>query len=267
MQTASSRPFINFISLPPWVVTSLDFNECPSPLRLAGVRESNQHFFDQLASEADPARRGDMFHEYMSVKFALHQWADYRESARKSLRNSYVRYLRGWGLDSNSMEGAVLKGWVLSRFGIPPTYHKGRLSGHPYEECPAFALDLMRGSARTNAIYSQFDLIFEFCQYELKRRWPYEKSLTLYRGTHDPEEYEVLDSQQERRKEVIQLNNISSFTSDREKAWEFGSTVWRVKVPLVKVFFFSELLPDSLLKGEDEYLLIGGCYRVKKLLY
>ncbi len=267
MPNALSRPFINYIAHPPWVVTSLDFNERPEALRLAGVRESNQHFFAQLDGEMDKQRRGEMFHEYMSVKFALHQWEDYRASARKSLRNSYVRYLRGWGVDSNSIEGAVLKGWVLSRFGIPPTFHKSLIRGNPYEANPAFAIDLIKGSARTNAIYSQFDLLFEFCQYELKRRLPYETMLTLYRGTHDPEEYQVLDTTDVRGKEVIELNNISSFTSDREKAWEFGSTVWRVKVPTVKVFFYSELLPDSLLKGEDEYLLIGGRYQVKKLLY
>lgn len=267
MEASHTRPFINFISYPPWVVASLDFNEAPSALRLAGVRESNQNFFDLLDGEASAMRRGEMLHEYMSVKFALHQWEAYHASARKSLRNSYIRYLRGWGVDSNSIEGAVLKGWVLSRFGIPPTFHKGLIHGNPFEAHPAFAIDLIKGSARTNAIYSQFDLIFEFCQYELKRRSPYETSLTLYRGTHDPEEYQVLDCQQGRREKVVQLNNISSFTSDREKAWEFGSTVWRVKVPLVKVFFYSELLPDSILKGEDEYLLIGGRYQVKQLLY
>ncbi|CAA6677158.1 MULTISPECIES: NAD(+)--dinitrogen-reductase ADP-D-ribosyltransferase [unclassified Lentimonas] len=267
MQTTHARPFINFISHPPWVVTSLDFNETPSSIHLAGVRESNQHFFEQLEEEPNPKRRGEMLHEYMSVKFALHQWEDYHASARKSLRNSYVRFLRGWGVDSNSIEGAVLKGWVLSRFGVPPTFHKGLMKGNPFEDNPVFAIDLIRGSARTNAINSQFDLIFEFCQYELQRRLPGENSLILYRGTHDPEEYKVIDSNQERRKEVIQLNNISSFTSDREKAWEFGSTVWEVKVPLVKIVFYSDLLPDSLLKGEDEYLLIGGRYTVRKLLW
>lgn len=267
MNRTYSRPFINFIDLPPWVVTSLEFNASPEPLRLAGVRESNMHFFAQLDAEEDSDRRGEMFHEYMSVKFALHQWDEHESSARRSLRNSYVRYIRGWGMDSNSIEGAVLKGWVMSRFGVSPTFHKSLIQGSPFESCPQFAVDLIRGSARTNAIYSQFDLLFEFCQYELGRRRAGVDELTLYRGTHDPEEYRVLDSEHSGRSEVVQFNNISSFTSDREKAWEFGSTVWRVQVPLVKVCFYSELLPDSLLKGEDEYLLIGGQYLVTQLLY
>lgn len=260
------RPFVNHISYPPWVVSSVAFNNSPVDLQIAGVRASNQYFFDQLDQTSDATRRGEMLHEYMSVKFALHQWEKYESSARRSLRNSYIRYLRGWGVDSNSIEGAVLKGWVMSRIGLPPTYHKERLMENPYESNPVFAIDLVKGSARTNAIYSQFDLLFEFCQYEFKRRLSGTQSLTLYRGTHDPEEYQVLDSAK-RREGVVQFNNISSFTSDREKAWEFGSTVWRVQVPVVKVFFFSELLPDSLLKGEDEYLLIGGRYEVKELLY
>jgi NAD+--dinitrogen-reductase ADP-D-ribosyltransferase len=61
------------------------------------------------------------------------------------------------------------------------------------------------------------------------------------------------------------MNNISSFTADRDCAWEFGSTVWEVRVPLTKIFFFSGLLPDNLLKGEDEFMVIGGEYRVRRL--
>ena len=66
---------------------------------------------------------------------------------------------------------------------------------------------------------------------------------------------------------IVRMNNISSFTSDRECAWEFGSTVWEVRVPLAKVFFFSDLLPDSILRGEQEFLVIGGEYVVRKLLF
>jgi len=266
MQSSTSRPFINFIQLPPWVVTSLEFNEHPCPLRISGVRECNRLFFAKLDKEDSAERRGEIFHEYMSVKFALHQWEAYQASARKSLRNSYVRYLRGWGLDSNSIEGAVMKAWVHSRFGIAPTFHRGKLPSNPEEAGLAYAVDCMRGSARTNAINSQLDLLFEFCQYELARRYPERVGITLYRGTHDAEEYKLLELQGKREWSVL-LNNLSSFTSDREKAWEFGSTVWQVEIPLVKVFFFSQLLPDSILKGEDEYILIGGRYRVKELLY
>lgn len=262
----AKQAFLNHVHLPPWVLSSLDFNERPARLRLAGVRDSNRPFFTQLELTSSAKRRGEIFHDYMCVKFALHQWESYSNTARSSLRNSYVRFLRGWGVDSNSIEGAVLKSWVESRFGIRCTYHREPLDLALDSEHNRFAYDRMKGCARTNAIDSQLDLLYEFCQYELARRNPDKKWLTLYRGTHDAEEYEVLEHCVARQRCVL-LNNLSSFTSDREKAWEFGSTVWRAEVPICKIFFYSELLPDSLLKGEDEYLVIGGNYWVRELLY
>jgi NAD+--dinitrogen-reductase ADP-D-ribosyltransferase len=35
-------------------------------------------------------------------------------------------------------------------------------------------------------------------------------------------------------------------------------------VPLSKVFFHNRMLP-SMLKGEDEYVVIGGIYEVERL--
>jgi len=130
----------------------------------------------------------------------------------------------------------------------------------------SYEIDRMRGSARTNAILSQLDVLYEFCQYELARRLPGERWLKLWRGTCDAADYRLIE-RVDRRTSCILLNNLSSFTSDRECAWEFGSTVWEVMVPVVKIFFFSGLLPDSILKGEDEYLVIGGEYVVKELLF
>ena len=165
-------------------------------------------------------------------------------------------------MDSNSVEGAVLKGWVHSRFGLEPSYHKIPLNSP--SAAMVYAVDRIRGSTRTNAIDSQFDLLFEFCQYELARRWPQESALTLYRGTYDAERYALKPTEQ-KGLFFARMNNISSFTSDQECAWEFGSTVWEVKIPTAKIFFFSGLLPDSLLRGESEYLVIGGEFRVKRL--
>jgi len=59
---------------------------------------------------------------------------------------------------------------------------------------------------------------------------------------------------------------LSSFTPDAERAFEFGSTVWAVRVPAAKVFFWSQLFPHGILKGEDEFLVIGGLYRVRTVL-
>ena len=75
-------------------------------------------------------------------------------------------------MDSNSVEGAVLKGWVESRIGLPPVFHKARIGGIHSEEYYRFAIDRTKGSERTNAINSQLDLLYEYCQYELARKIP-----------------------------------------------------------------------------------------------
>ncbi|MGF1451735.1 MAG: NAD(+)--dinitrogen-reductase ADP-D-ribosyltransferase [Opitutales bacterium] len=258
----------NLCERPPWVIASSEFNLAPACLSLAGVRASNRSFFKRLESLPEPSRRGQSFHEYLSVRFGLHHWGEYQGLARSSLRNSYMRFLRGWEIESNGIEGAVMKSWVQSRFGIAPTYHRGLLEpglGDGGEDS-RFAYDRMRGSQKTCAIYSQLDLLYEFCQYELYRRWPQQATLTLFRGTNDPEEHPVREGRGARHS-CVRLNNLVSFTADREKAWEFGSTVWRATVAAAKVVFFSGLLPDSLLFGEQEYLVIGGDYWVEELLY
>jgi NAD+---dinitrogen-reductase ADP-D-ribosyltransferase len=256
----------NHCNLPPWVIASRHFNDNPQPLEIQGVRAANRFLFDKLDTIASPEERAAVFNDYMSVKFQLHQWQDQRTVlARKSLKNSYLRFLRGWMMDANSVEGAVLKGWVESRMGLAPTFHKERISGIHSEEYLRYAVDRTKGSARTSAINSQLDLLYEYCQYELARKYPDLNRLALYRGTFERSEHDVLE-QLSKREEMVRLNNLNSFTTDAERAWEFGFIVWEVQVPLAKIFFYSELLPNSILKGEGECLVIGGEYRVKRLL-
>ena len=259
----TSPTVFNRCNLPPWAIAAPGFQENPQPLEIEGVRATDRRLFARLASIADPAERGQVFHDYVSVKFRLHEWPQHRASARASLRHSYVQFLLSWGADSNGHAGAVLKSWVESRFGLLATYHHGRLADDPVAR-ERYALDRMRGAAKTMGVAMQLDLLYTFCQDELRRRHPSERSLTLYRGTHDPEEYAVRD-RAAGAAAVVQLNNLSSFTSDREVAWEFGSAVWAVRVPLEKVVFFSGLLPPHLLGGEAEYLVLGGEYRVTPL--
>ncbi len=108
-------------------------------------------------------------------------------------------------------------------------------------------------------------MVYTFCQYELGRRHPGESCFSLFRGTHDPNDYQTLEVVSPRER-IVRLNNLSSFTPDSERAFEFGSTVWEARVPTVKVFFWSQLFPRGILKGEDEFLVIGGVYRVKTVL-
>jgi NAD+--dinitrogen-reductase ADP-D-ribosyltransferase len=114
----------------------------------------------------------------------------------------------------------------------------------------------------------QLDLLYTFCQGELARRHPGKRWLTLHRGTHDPGEYAVRSQPLDAPRgdfRLVEFNNLSSFTSDPEVAWEFGSSVWQVRVPLPKILCFSGLLPPEFLQGESEFLVLGGVYRVASL--
>jgi NAD+--dinitrogen-reductase ADP-D-ribosyltransferase len=252
--------------VPPWILASAEFNEDPIPLEIQGVARGNRALFHRLDELAEAADRERTFHEYMSVKFYLHQWDDEaHSSSRRALKNSYLRFLRGWGVDSNSIEGAVLKGWVESRFGITPTYHRGPLAQVDHDDTTDYAFDRMRGSARTNDVNGQLDLVYAFTQYELRRAAPERRWLRLFRGTYDASEHAIVATFS-RREYVVRLNNLVSFTAERERAWEFGTTVWEVQVPTCKICFYGDLFANGLLRGEGEYLVIGGEYRVKELL-
>lgn len=254
----------NLCNLPPWVIASRHFNEHPQQLEIQGVQLANRSFFQKLDSIAEAADRAGVFNDYMSVKYQLHHWQSQTDSARKSLRNSYLRFLRGWMMDSNSVEGAVLKGWVESRMGMPPTFHKVRIPGIHAEEYMIYAMDRTKGSARTNAINAQLDLLYEYCQYELARSRA-ETCIRLFRGTNDANEYELVEIIG-KREQIVRLNNLVSFTDSEERAWEFGDTVWEIQAPLEKIFFYDDLLPNSILKGEGEYLVVGGEYRVRRVM-
>jgi NAD+--dinitrogen-reductase ADP-D-ribosyltransferase len=255
----------NNCNLPPWVIASRHFNDNPQPLEIQGVKNGNRFLFEKLAKFDSQEERALIFNDFMSVKFQLHQWQDQTDKARKSIKNSYLRFLRGWMMDSNSIEGAVLKRWVESRMGITPTFHRARITGIHSEAYFDYSVDVMKGSARTNAIQSQLDILYEYCQYELSIRFPQTPIIPLYRGTYDASEHNVIE-QIDRRTQIVRLNNLVSFTSDEERAWEFGSTVWEVHVPLCKIFFYNEMLPGSIMKGEGEYLVVGGEYKVRQVM-
>jgi NAD+--dinitrogen-reductase ADP-D-ribosyltransferase len=83
----------------------------------------------------------------------------------------------------------------------------------------------------------------------------------LYRGINRIDEHEVLERLPGGRYRVL-LNNLNSFTLNRERAGEFGDYILSVEVPLPKVFFCNRLLP-GMLKVEDELVVIGGVYEVR----
>ncbi len=258
---------VNRCDSPPWVIASHLFNRNPLPIELQGVRRTHRTLFARLGRIEDPRERERAFREYMALVFRVGRWrGESSPRGRRSLRNSYLRFLRGWMQDASSPEGAVLKGWVESRFGLPPTFHAGPIEG---THAPAYVLYLverMRESSRSNAVESQFDLLYEFVQHELGRRHPGVRAFTLYRGVRDLAEQHVLEDRGNRRL-LVRMNNLNSFTSRLEHAWQFGSRVLETAVPASKILFRSDLLPGILPRGEEESLVIGGEYEVTVRLY
>lgn len=257
---------INFCDIPPWAIASRHFNHHPKRLEIQGVRANHRRLFALLDRLSNRAERGQQFHDYMDVAFHLHQWEqEDSRSGRKSLKNSYLRFLRGWMFESNSREGAVLKGWVESRMGLPPTFHHTPITSLQDESYQEYLKERMAGSIRTNAIMAQFDLLYEFAQYELHRSEPTMTHLRLWRGIHDFNEQRILETLTGRRR-LVRLNNLVSFTDDFERAWEFGSRVLQAEIPTSKVFFRGGMLPSNLLKSEGEVIVIGGEYDVEVLI-
>ncbi len=256
---------MNLCNLPPWAIASRHFNRNPQPLEIQGVRHANRLLFQRLESLDLPIERAEQFHDYMDVTFQLHQWQQEKTPlGRKSLKNSYLRFLRGWMFDSNSREGAVLKGWVESRLGLVPAFHRETIADVHSEAYFRYTVERMLGAARTSALNQQFDVLYEFVQAELRLRHPGRTHVTLYRGCNDFTEHRILETLGKNRY-LVHLNNLVSFTTDFERAWEFGNRVLEAEVPTPKIFFQSELLPRSLFKGEGEVMVIGGEYEVKVL--
>ena len=268
----SSQPVLghrsNLVGVPTALIADPGFNDDPRPLAIAGARALNPKLFEMLGEAEDPADAALAFETYMAAVFGLDP--EMREktdrAGRRRYRSSYFRLLRGWGYDSSGKEGAVLKGWVESRFGLLPTFHKEPLGRYPSPAWMAFVEEKMGSRFHNNAILSQLDLLYEFCQWARWRFFPDETALTVYRGVNDFAEHPILE-RHDRRHVVLRLNNLVSFTTDREIAGCFGDTILEATVPAVKLLFFSSLLPRHGLKGEDEVLAIGGAYAVKATPY
>jgi NAD+--dinitrogen-reductase ADP-D-ribosyltransferase len=259
-----ARRSISRCNLPAVILGSLTFQHHPAPLALDGVAETHAELFRHLETLSDAADRAQRFMDYMVVQFRLAALEDAglnRQSPRHRGKANYLRMLRGWSFDADGREGAVLKGWVESRFGLLPRYHGGPIhdfSGAAYQ---SYVAARAAGLYATNALEAQLDLVYTYCQYELAHQPLPATHLRLYRGVNRLDDYEVLATI-DRRERVVLLNNLNSFTANRERADEFGDYLLEADVPVAKVFCYTRLLPE-MLKGEDEYLIIGGLYRVR----
>lgn len=261
----AARLPINRCSLPAAILGSLTFQRHPVPLALDGVLELHERLFRHLDREADPARRARLFAAHMKATFSL----DCPEAAglpvhagKGRAKASYLRMLRGWSFDADGQEGAVLKGWVESRFGLTPRHHGAPIRDFSGDAYRNYLEQRARGLYGTNALEAQLDLVYAFCQYEFGRRLPGASHLTLYRGVNGLAAHEALHGAEAGR-QVLLLNSLVSFSAARERADEFGDTVLEVRVPVAKIFFHHRLLPGCL-AGEDEYAVIGGLYEVRR---
>ncbi|MGA7178012.1 MAG: NAD(+)--dinitrogen-reductase ADP-D-ribosyltransferase [Thiobacillaceae bacterium] len=252
---------INRCSLPAAILGSLSYQRHPVPLALDGVVELHKELFRHLDAEADAPVRAGVFQRHMAAVFSLDQPEEAGYSTTSPLaraKASYLRMLRGWAFDSDGMEGAVLKGWVESRFGLLTRHHGGAIRDFSGDTYRHFLEMRAKGLYGTNALEAQLDLLYTYCQYELGRQRPGESHITLYRGVNRVGEHEILQELEPGRRRVL-FNNLSSFTTEPERAGEFGDYIMKVSVPLPKVLFMHRLLPGQL-KGEDEFMVIGGVY-------
>ena len=253
---------INRCNLPAVILGSLTFQRHPAPLSLDGVAELHHDLFTLLDGEADAGERARLFRDYEAAHFCLDHLdeAGLTGGAGKRAKANWLRVLRGWSFDADGREGAVLKAWVESRFGLLARFHGEPL--RDFVSAPYLRYQEMRsaGLYGTNALEAQLDLLYAFAQYEFRRRGLPER-LTLYRGVNRLSDHEVLGS--DRRTQIVLFNNLVSFTSSRERAGEFGDYILEAEVPAAKIFFHCGLLPDQL-QGEDEHLVIGGVYEVQR---
>ena len=253
----------NRIGIPTQLLASVVFNDHPQALRISGVRETNPVLFRMLGDAANAEEAAEAFQNYMNAVFGLDGMSIVDSQGRRRFRSSYLRLLQGWGHDSNGPEGAVLKGWVESRFGLLPNFHKQTLGRYPSEAWMVYTEEKMSARFHNNSIHLQLELLYEYCQWTLARMlYPGEQHLTLYRGVNGFDEHPIIE-RTSKREAVVRTNNLVSFTHDRDVAGQFGDTIMEARVPIVKIVALSALLPGAVLKGEGEFLVIGGDYRVK----
>ena len=239
------------------------FQEDPSPIHLGRIQLEHEGLWQVLDRIDEAEERARLFHDYVVQCHLFHEERSKRPPMKELNRHSYGSLLRGWGYDSDGRSGEILRGWAQHRFGLRPIFY-GATSETRLED----AENMVRNAYGVNLahIYTQLDLLYTFCQKEFIRNDLI--SLTLFRGTHDAQHYCIKNSHEElgKRQELIELNCLSSFTKNPETAWEFGSCVWKVQVPCAKIMYYSGLMPQGWLASEQEYLVLGGDYRVRWLL-
>ncbi len=243
-------------SVPAVRFAALAFQEYPEHVVLADCQREHAGLWALLSQITDADERREVFWHY----YTRYPWGGHSGLAQKL---SLTSIIRGWGVDSNGKSGAILKGWAQRCFGLRIIHHGNCL----HSEDDQVQIEQLGHQGKVGSIPLQLDYLYTYTQGELDRRYGQRSHFTLWRGTHDPELYEVKHSPDtatplSSQEQIVEFNSISSFTHHREIAWEFGYRVWRVKVPREKILMFPGILPPECLQGEAEVLVLGGDYRV-----
>lgn len=259
----AGRRSLNRCNLPAEALASFAFQLAPCMLELDGVLPLHRPLFERTAALDSPGARARMFRTYMNAHFLIDDPVAQGLSAHARIDRSrldYLRLLRGWLFDAESREGAILKAWVESRFGLLTRFHRGPVGNGGSASRVGFEREVAAGLYTTAALEAQVDLLYAWSQDELARRFPGASHLLLYRGLSGTRSLPGLHLLDDGR-HLVELNNLSSFSASRERADEFGDVVISCAVPLAKILAFTGLLP-GLLQGEDEFLVIGGVVAV-----
>jgi NAD+---dinitrogen-reductase ADP-D-ribosyltransferase len=264
----------NLVGVPSRVLASTAFNAHPVPLSIAGTRESHPGLFNLLGRCQGLSDASEVFVHYLDIAFGLrspaaHEAADLGPAERRRWRSSWRKLLQAWGMDNASPAGAVLKGWVESRFGLVPTHHRQPLQRFPSPDWITYLEEKTSSRLHNNNVHQQLDLLYEFCQWALQRFGLPDaapapapaKHLRLWRGSTRCDEQLVAGSLRNRHC-TVRLNSLVSFSLSADDAGCFGDWVFEAQVPASKVLVFPGLLPGRVLQGEQEVLALGGDYEV-----
>ncbi|WP_022850368.1 NAD(+)--dinitrogen-reductase ADP-D-ribosyltransferase [Limisalsivibrio acetivorans] len=251
------KPFYhhtNRINIPSWLFASRVYNTSAQEIHISGVNEYYGDIFRAISECGDISESCRIFESAMTELFNL----DLRHRGKRV--GSYLRLLKGWLFDSNNIEGAVLKGWVESRFGLVPFFHKEIIKDINCKEYYDYMVEKMNGRHNKNMMFHQLDLLYTYIQTMLGGYFgEYTPHVTLYRGVNNLEEHRIIE-RKSKREVCIEQNSLVSFTASREVAESFGDYILEVKVPYTKVFFFATAMPTVSFCGEDEFIILGGRY-------
>ena len=263
-----TNPYIhysNLVGLPTPILASYEFNfECRE-LHINSVKEFNKSFFAVLQKFGEE-EQCPLFFEHLRVQFGL-DLDQANEGKKKPYRADLIRILKGWFFDSNRPEGAVLKGWVESRFGLRALFHKEPLRGMTSPEYQVYVSEKMHPRFHHHCIYSQLDLLYEYSQQFLRRFYKGNEPVTLYRGFNSAEGESQVVEKKSKKKWIIRNNCLASYSQDIERASEFGDKLVSVQVPFSKILCLPQALKGYLPNMEEEVLILGGDYESDLISY